>query len=1118
MKKILHLSALIFAFSNIYAQTDNYWATHSDYDSKIVTDKAVSRESFPKEFKLFDLKTNYIRQILFSIVGENVSKSAAIISLPNAEGKIEQFEVYEASNFEPDLQAQFPEIRAFSGIGITDKNATLKLSISPQGIQTMVFRADKASEFIEAYSQDHTVYAVFKSQREKGKLAWTCSTDDQKMTVETAKRFENTNRSSAGQLKVYRLAQSCNAEYANYFGATSSAQVGLVLAAFNATLTRCNGVYEKDLAMHLNLVASSTNIIYYDPATDPYSTTLSDWNTQLQIAINTTLTGPSTSLVANNAAYDIGHMFGASGGGGNAGCIGCICVDATATGTGSTKGRGITSPSDGIPQGDTFDIDYVTHEIGHQLGGNHTFSQSNEGAGVNKEVGSGITIMGYAGITGQDVATNSIDIFHQATIQQIQTNLATKTCGVTTNISSNNATPVVAGVNNYTIPINTPFVLTGSATDANAGDALTYCWEQNDDGGSNIGAASSASPTKVIGPNFISWPATASPSRYFPRLSSIIANSPTTNATGNDAGILSEALSSVSRTLNFRLTVRDNAPYVSAIGSEKVGQTAFTDMAVNVTASAGPFLVNSPNTAVTWLVGANQNVAWDVAGTTANGINTAFVDIFLSTDGGLTYPIQLANKVPNDGSEIVTVPNNPGNSNRIMVKGNNHIFFDISNANFTISTPVTTFAVAASGEQTTQACTLTSTTFTFNYTALAGFSGTTTFSAAGNPAGSNVSFSPTSITASGPVNMTINNLTGLGGNSDILVTATSGATSKTVSFYLYLGLSNVALITPANSSVAQNTALSLSWTPNANATSYDVQVASDDAFTTIVSSGNSTSNTYNVSGLAQGTTYFWRVLPKNANCNGTFGSAFTFTTGVFSCSSTVSPNVPITLPLAIATTTSTVDIPSGGTISDVNVTMNVTHSYVSDLTISLISPSGTEIQLLSGSCTTRNNINATFDDSGVALVCAPSTGTTTYTVSGTVIPLQALSGFNGENSAGTWTLKFADNDAADGGSLNSWSLNICTVQTLGSSNFEFQDFALFPNPNKGSFTVKFLSDTSNKIDINVHDISGRQVYNNSFSNNGTFNQNIDLNNVQKGIYLVSILDGDKKTVKRIIVE
>ena len=84
-----------------------------------------------------------------------------------------------------------------------------------------------------------------------------------------------------------RLAQSCNGEYSNCFGATSSAQVGLVLAAFNATLTRCNGVYEKDLALHLNLIANTTAVIYYNPSTDPYSPNLSNWNNQLQTTLTT---------------------------------------------------------------------------------------------------------------------------------------------------------------------------------------------------------------------------------------------------------------------------------------------------------------------------------------------------------------------------------------------------------------------------------------------------------------------------------------------------------------------------------------------------------------------------------------------------------------------------------------------------------------------------------------------------------------------------------------------------------------------------------------------------------------------------------------------------------------
>ena len=186
-------------------------------------------------------------------------------------------------------------------------------------------------------------------------LPWSCSTVDAQMATGLNTQVANaTTARSGGNLKTMRLAQSVTAEYSNYFGATSASQVGLVLAGINATLTRCNGVYEKDLALHLNLVAASTNVIYYNASTDPYDAASTGaggtWNAQLQ----STLTS-----VIGEANYDIGHLFGASGGGGNAGCIGCIC-------TNGSKGSGFTSPADGIPQGDNFDIDYVVHEVGHQ--------------------------------------------------------------------------------------------------------------------------------------------------------------------------------------------------------------------------------------------------------------------------------------------------------------------------------------------------------------------------------------------------------------------------------------------------------------------------------------------------------------------------------------------------------------------------------------------------------------------------------------------------------------------------------------------------------------------------------------------------------------------------------
>jgi hypothetical protein len=673
--KVVLLLITFIAFSNLAISAQQMvWSENNQNKSNIATDKAVARQSFPKEYKLFNLNIEPLREQLFSIVDDSSRQQSTIISLPNADGRMEQFEVFEASNFEPDLQAQFPDIRAFSGRGITDRYATLKLSISPQGIQTTVFRTETKNEFIEPYSRDHNVYAVFKTYREKGGLPWACSTADQDFFSGWKSNLDlRVPESNAGQIKTMRLAQSCNGEYSNFFGATSATQVALVLAAFNATLTRANGVYEKDLAVHLNLIASTTNVIYYDPATDPY-TSLSSWNSQLQ----TTLTNN-----IGEANYDIGHMFGASGGGGNAGCIGCVCVD-------GSKGRGITSPADSIPQGDNFDIDYVVHEVGHQMGANHSFSHSLEGSGQNKEVGSGITIMGYAGITSRDVAPHSIDIFHETNIQQIQTNLANKTCPITT-VMTENHPPVVAPVSNYTIPITTPFALTGSATDPE-NDPITYNWEQNDNS-TTSGANSVASPTKLTGPNWLSFPSTTSPTRTFPRLSTILAGlAVTPPLPGGDAGTNIEALSSVARTLNFRLTVRDNRPYVP---SSTIGQTQFTDMTVTVASTAGPFKVTAQDSSPTsWQAGTPQTVTWDVANTNLAPVSTSNVNILLSTDGGQTFPTVLAANTPNDGSEQITVPNLPSTTARLKVEAVGNIYFDISNVNFTIiSVPASSVSV-----------------------------------------------------------------------------------------------------------------------------------------------------------------------------------------------------------------------------------------------------------------------------------------------------------------------------------------------------------------------------------------------------------------------------------------
>ncbi|MCS3802161.1 hypothetical protein GGD38_007571 [Chitinophagaceae bacterium OAS944] len=1052
MRKVILFAAALLCHTILLAQ--DYWRPHTD-NARITTDKAIARLAFPTDFKLFDLNFTPLRNEVFKTVG-NTSTHATIISLPNADGQIEQFEITEASNFEPALQAQFPEIRAFSGKGINDRYATLKLSVSPQGVQAMVFRTGKESEFIEPYSADHTIYTVFKKRSQA--LPWKCTTPEQILANNISSQLPPSNARSTGDAKTLRLAQSVTAEYSNYFGATSASQVSLVLAAVNATLTRCNGVYEKDLALHLNLIAASTNVFYYNASTDPYSNASTGaggaWNSELQ----NTLTS-----VIGAANYDIGHLFGASGGGGNAGCIGCICVD-------GSKGSGFTSPADGIPQGDNFDIDYVVHEVGHQLGANHTFSMSNEGTGVNVEPGSGITIMGYAGITSQDLAPHSIEIFHAASIAQIQSNLSGKTCPVTTVISSNNATPVVSAGSNYTIPISTPFALTGSATDANAGDVLTYCWEQNNNASSSqTGSASVASATKASGPNWISFLPTTSPTRYFPKMSTILAGGLISGPlTGGDAGANTEALSSVSRTLNFRLTVRDNAPY-SSTAPVTIGQTNFADMTVTVTNTSGPFSVTAPNTAVSWAGNSSQTVTWNVASTTASPVSCANVKISISTDGGATFSTLVASTA-NDGSEAVTIPNTPTTTARIKVEAVGNIFFDISNTNFTITAGSGCGApsgLTASGISTTSA--------TIGWTAVSGATSyDVDYKASTSGTWTNAATATTAISVG---------LTGLtqGTTYDYRVRTNCASGSSAYSSAQFTTNSTVTCGAPTGlvSSAITSSGATLSWTAVSGATTYDVNYKAASSSTWLNLASGISSTSVAITGLTANTLYDWRV---RATCTGGSGN---YTTAQFTTLST--------------TCASTLDNTTNGTISGA-----ATIPFNTNVT-GLISPSADidhyKFVITTGGTATVTLTTLPFDydlkvlnSSGTQLAISQAGSTTSETITRTYTAgtyYAQVYGYNGANSATScYTLRVQLGTASRGGDL---------------INSDVQKIDIFPNPVNNIVNIN-LTGYTGKSDLSLFDVNGRIVMNRQVS---TVNTPLDISKLPAGVYMLRIKNGGK---------
>jgi hypothetical protein len=449
-------------------------------------------------------------------------------------------------------------------------------------------------------------------------------------------------------------------------------------------MNRVNGVYERDLALRMNIIANNNLIIYSGDrlcggvpctsANDPYT----NHDAITMLGENTT----NLNNVIGTANYDIGHVFSTQAGG--LAQLNGPC--------GMNKARGAT----GIPNplGDPFAIDFVAHEMGHQWGANHTFngatsscSGNNRSAANSFEPGSGVTIMAFAGICGtQNLALNNIDTFHVRSLEEIVAFSQTgngNTCAQTT--SSGNTPPSVSivGGTSFNIPKQTPFVLTASATDIN-NDPITYDWQQYDTGGTTgTTAVPNTDADGTPRPIFRPYLPTTSGTRFFPSLQYILnnANVPPATYTCNTSFtcMTGELLPAITRTMNFQVIARDNRANAGGINTA----TAM----VNVDGNSGPFVITAPNTGVTVNGNSQQTVTWNVANTTSSPVSAANVKISLSTDGGQTFPHVLAASTPNDGSEVITVPNTPTSQARIKVEAVGNIFFDINNVNFTILAP-----------------------------------------------------------------------------------------------------------------------------------------------------------------------------------------------------------------------------------------------------------------------------------------------------------------------------------------------------------------------------------------------------------------------------------------------
>lgn len=998
MARFLLLINLLFPVL-ILAQSNKNALLWTPKSSAVVSQQAGERRIHPQSYQTFALDLSHLRSRLAAAPMERTpaaKNQAPVVDIPLPSGETIRFNVWESPIMEKGLADRYPEIRTYAGRALDNKSITIRFDLTPQGFHAMLFTQQYGTVFIDPlYHGQDQLYQVYakKDFIPQANDLFSCAFQDKHESdlihsnTQSARLFGDCN------LHTYRLALSCNGEYAQFHGGT----VPLVLGAMVTSMNRINGVYENDFAVRMNLIANNDTLIFLDAQTDPFSDDAGLLGGENQAV---------TDDLIGDDGYDVGHIFGIGGGG--YAYYAAVC---------SSGGKAFGYTGLGSPVGDPFDIDYVAHEFGHQFSGSHP----HHGCGNNSspsptlvEPGSGSTIMAYAGICPDNVQSNSDAYFHGYNLAEMSNFVifeGGQTCGEHTPLD--NAPPVVTNSGqSFVIPRNTPFSLTATASDPD-GDPITYCWEQFD----TELSTQPPLPTNTGGPLFRTFTPSLSPTRYFPSLSAL----------ANGGPFAWEVLPTVARDMNFRVSVRDNA-----IGGSCSDQG--DNVKISVDATSGPFVVTNPNAlGIIWRAGGQEMVYWNTANTQFAPVNCTAVDILLSTDGGLSYPTVLATNVPNYGFYPVDVPNISTTTARVMVVANGNIFFDVSNNNFRINTVPSGFLLVTT-PKALASCGSDALNVNVKVDSIGGFTGLVGLEVSGLPQGVVAAFDQNTVAAGGQAVLTLSGLnTATPGLYNIILKGNGNSGSQEVNFVLniapILPIAPVLLAAPVNNAVNTPILPLLAWNMIPNANTYTVQLADNPSFAPVLFQQQGiVTNQYKVTDILPiATKLYWRVKASNTCGEGAFSTAFQFTTSSVICTTLVSTGLPLVLQPLVEPDTilAKVYLPISSIVTDVNIPLlKGDHDYMRDLRFALISPSGTLSEVGGPICEGEQDFHFGFDDQATAphntIPCPPTDG-------GLYQPRAPLSVFNGENTFGEWGMLITDVQQPDGGALTNWSLEVCYV-------------------------------------------------------------------------------------------
>lgn len=1004
MASILVGIVLLFS-SSIFAQ--HQWV--SVKNEPILTNNLLESQSTPavQQYKLAD---SHLIDEFLTLGSSTKQHPSPIVQFPNERNELESFFLRPIAIMTPEVAKKNPRIKAFRGNSTTRPNVFLRITVTPHGFSGTM-RTPEGMLFFQPQKGSIDRYLFHRridDETLETKVSFCTTKAPHKTSLAKRANKQNIKRLSqqTGVLKTYRIAVAGSGEYTQFWGDDAPENGNNredAFAATASTINRVNEVLEVDFGMRLLLV-SDASLMYINETTDPFD---DDLNSEIQSTLTNEI---------GEANYDIGHLFHRGAPNGNAGSVGNVCVNNQKGSAFSTHSFEASHGSAGDFLTDYFDIDYVAHEIGHQFGATHTYAYQYETPYVtNSEPGSGSSIMSYAGIVGgQNIQRHSDPYFHYHNIQQVNSYLSNYACQVAT--PTTNTIPTVDAGQDITIPKGTAYILTATATDTDS-NTLSYSWEQLD---SALMRAADFGPTATEGTMNRSLPPSASNQRIIPNMTDVLSGNLT--QTNPYLGSSWETVSTVGRTLDWGVTVRDR----NQATPNGVGFTAQDRKTITVDESAGPFqLVSQSDATTSWAIGSNQQIVWDVANTNNAPINTSSVSIFLSTDGGQSFSIPLLENTPNDGSAFIEVPHEATENARVKIMADNNIFFAVNAQDFSIATR--TFSLPFD-EVEKESCTNSSISYSVEYLTFEDFAAPVSLQIEGLPAALSATISPSTAQNNGDrINITIDRVGFISGTYSYTLVGTANATRTEQVFYTRFysrPIPSPRLTSPEDDAENQAASLALTWMEEPEANSYRIELSTDSSFSSLTLEEEVQTNSAQLNQLEGGTTYYWRVFVVNS-CGEMQSETRSFTTAPINCYPYSTTDTPLPLQDASASgtgiTEAAIQVVDDLTLIDLNVKVRLTHTYVSDLVLTLINPQGEEVILVQNQGGSGNNFTDTvFDaeaDSSILSANPPFTGT--------YRPKQDFSSWYGRNVQGVWKLKVEDEAPVDTGTIELFELELC---------------------------------------------------------------------------------------------